>query len=64
MKIKTKLKSTLIQMIVKIYEIKKKKSPKMYVHSNINLPEINKLTWELKELGKEIQGLKSAKLRK
>ena len=51
-------------MTVKIYDIKKKKSPKREVHNDTDLPEINKLSCELKELGKEIQRLKSAKLRK
>ena len=47
-----------------LWDLKKKKSPKMEVHNDTDLPEINKLSCELKELGKEIQRLKSAKLRK
>jgi len=42
----------------------KYKSPQGEVHSDTDLPKINKLTWKLKELEKEIQRLKSAKLRK
>ena len=42
----------------------KYKSPQRDVHSDTDLPKINKLTCELKELEKKIQRLKSAKLRK